>query len=220
MDINDLFRRIKYSIKQIPSVLKNEIKETDFSGTINNVINNKKNQKILIGVSIFLFSLFLLFLLNNYMSKLDGPQVKNLKLENSIYGEITYSGEISNRKIIGDGLLTIIGNKWAIEYNGTFSKSEKIDDSRDIQIGDFTKGTMKIVSLDSGNTYIFNGTFEDGFLKNGYIEKNINGAIIKYSGSFINNKLNGSGEKYIMINGESKTFKGVFEDNKLKSRSI
>lgn len=220
MDINDLFRKIKYSIKQIPSVLKNEIKETDFSGTINNFINDKKNQKIFIGVSIFLFLLFILFMFNNYMGKLDGPYIKNLKLQNSAYGNITYSGEISNRKIIGNGLLTIIGNKWAIEYNGTFINSKNIDNSRDIQIGEFSEGTIKIVSLDSGNTYIFCGTFEDGFLKNGYIEKNINGAIVKYSGSFINNRLNGIGEKYIMINGENKTFKGVFEDNKLKSRSF
>lgn len=220
MDIFEFFRRLKYAIKSIPDNIKDFIEETDFAGTINEFLNNKKNQKIFIGCSVFLFLIFILFIFNHYMTRLDGPTVKNLKINNSAYGNITYSGEIKNKEIVGQGLLTIIGDKWAIEFNGTFEDNNNIDYPKEIQIGDFKNGSIKIINLDSGNTYILSGDFEDNFLKTGYIEKTINGAIIKYTGSFTNNKLNGIGSKYIMINGESKTFEGVFIDNKLNTRNL
>lgn len=217
MDIFTFFRKIKYSIKQIPKVLKNSIEETDFSSTINNILNSPKIKKGIIISSICLIIILILLFFNAYMTRLDGPTVKNLKIENSAYGEITYSGDINNKKIVGDGLLTIVGTKWGIEYNGTFINSNTFNDSLGVQIGDFKNGTIRFVSLESGNTYVFSGEFEDNFLKTGYIAKTINGDIVKYTGSFINNKLNGLGEKYVMINGESKTFRGVFIDNKLRS---
>lgn len=220
MDFFDQIRRIKYAIKNIPNQIREFFGETDFSGTVNEFLNNKKNQRIFIGCSIFIFLIFVLFVFNNYMTRLDGPEVKNLKINNSAYGEITYSGEIFNKKIIGEGLLTIIGNKWAIEFNGTFKNDDHIINSSEIQIGTFEKGTIKIVNLDSGNTYLLSGEFEDYFLKTGFIEKTINGAIVKYTGSFKDNKLNGLGSKYVMINGESKTFEGVFVDNKLQTRNV
>lgn len=217
MDFIDRILRLKKALKMTPDLVKKDLSDIDYVGSFNDFINSKKVQKVFIYIAFFMGVLLILFILNYNLTKLNGPSVKNLKISNSAYGEITYSGEISNRKIIGDGLLTIVGNKWAIEFSGTFENSDKIDDSREIQIGDFTKGTITIVSLDSGNKYILSGDFDNMNLTKGTLEKQFGDTIVKYTGSFNKNKLNGLGEKYVFINGESKTFKGVFIDNKLKS---
>ena len=217
MDFIDRILRVKQAIKKSPEYISEDIKDIDFVGSFNDFINSKKVQKIFVYIGVCFALFFVLYLLNMHLTKLDGPSVKNLKINNSAYGKITYSGDIKNRKIVGDGLLTIIGNKWAVEFSGTFDESPSFTNTRDVQIGDFSKGTITIVNLDSGNKYILSGEFDDMDLKEGTIEKIFSDATIKYTGNFTKYKLNGLGEKYVYINGKSKTFKGVFIDNKLKS---
>ncbi len=217
MDFFDYFFKLKKALKLTPSLAKEELFSIDYIGSLNDFINNKKVKKAFVIITISLFVIFICFLINMQLGKLDGPSVKNLKINNSAYGEITYSGAIKNRKIIGSGILTIVGNKWAVEFNGDFVENDSIDNSRNIQIGSFEKGSIKIVNLDSGNTYLLSGNFDNMQLKDGFIEKTFGDTIVKYTGSFNDYKLNGIGEKYVFINGQSVTFKGVFVDNKLKS---
>ena len=151
------------------------------------------------------------------MNRLNGPTVNKLKILNSSYGDITYTGEIKNGTIYGKGILSIIGNEWAVEYNGNFLSPDRSNEENSVNIGNFYQGEITILNRKSGNKYIYNGTFEDNELIEGFIEKNFGNSKVIYTGSFKNNKLCGTGTKYIEIDGKNQTIDGIFVDGEVKN---
>ena len=79
-DIVEFYFKIKNAIKKVPTNIKEQLEDWDIFCSINKLLNNKKVIKIMIISTIIVFILAILLLFNNYMKRLEGPTVKNLKI--------------------------------------------------------------------------------------------------------------------------------------------
>lgn len=166
----------------------------------------KKNKlKCFIGVFLLIFFLILIYFgllklidYNNFNKQLIGPKTNNLILNSGNF-KMSYSGDINNSKIYGNGTLIITTNDYIITLDGFFDELQ--NNNKEIEIGNFVQG--KIILKDNINniSYIWDGKFETGNLKDGTlkIKDNLNNRSVTYEGFFQNGKLEGSGKKTIEI---------------------
>lgn len=125
--------------------------------------------------------------------------------ENS-YGKLRYTGEVSDNKLNGNGVLEIDGDKLAISLNGTFLENN------------FISGIIDIRDYVNRKNAVLVGNFVDNKITDGYLrfeDKDGNAGI--YKGEFTDGELNGIGSVYYLMESTDTAAEmtGNFKEGKL-----
>lgn len=168
-------------------------------------------------ILLILLSIFIaLYIFNDFMRYQDS--LRNLKVSNLSLGPgITYTGDINNGDLYGNGNITIDTNKYTMTINGIFIEPinrnpEDILFIEELHLGTLTQGKITIVDKSNNYSYSWDGKFENFVLKEGKITINKISSIIEYEGSFVNGNLQGIGKKTTQTDGRKIVVDGWFEN--------
>lgn len=210
------YLRMKRWIKEDIVSFKEKFKESPFLEKI------KKNKWdiILTAITIITAIICLTTIISNldkdskFNEAIKGPKTEQIVLKDSKDMTIKYKGDIENGLIQGQGTLIITTKSYTMTVEGTFDKIENPKENA-VLIGNFSRGYITIEDIVNKITYSWNGVFDNYNLTNGELKVSKENQSILYSGTFINNKLNGIGSKKMYKNGHSKEINGWFENGVL-----